>query len=220
MVGSGWDELRADVGEDLLVDVAGGEVGLEPVVGVLVLVLVGEADAFLVLVVFVVSGPDDDGRVVTQKLDVLVGFALDGLEKGRPGRVVAAAEHEVLPYENAELVAGVVKGLLFVDTAAPDADHELVAVGHELDPVVVSLLGDPRDKVVGRNPVAATAVKGYVVDLEEEALAGLALKWSLDELSSAQADPLLDYVFLAITANKSSLDLVQRLLAISNGVPK
>ncbi|KAK1856728.1 hypothetical protein CCHR01_00698 [Colletotrichum chrysophilum] len=215
------DEVLAGVDEDLLVDVARGEVGLEPVVGVLVGEVVGEVLALGVLVVLVVAGPDDDGGVVAEHLDVLAGLAVDGLQEGGPGGVVAAAEHKVLPDEDAELVAGVVEGLFLVDAAAPDADHELVAVGEEADPVAVAVCGDAGDEVVGGDPVAAAAEDGDVVDLEEEGGAGLLLDGTLDELDLADAHLLGERVdFGGGGGEEGRGDGVEGLRAVADGVPQ
>ena len=87
--------------------------------------------------------------MVPQALHLCDGLGFDGLQEGGPARVVAAAEHEVVPDQDPELVAGSVEGVFFPDAAAPDSgawlvlevlggrrkggpDHDLVAVDHEL----------------------------------------------------------------------------------------
>ncbi|KAJ6442770.1 monooxygenase [Purpureocillium lavendulum] len=219
VVGVG-DEVLADVGQQLLVDVARGEVGLEPVVRVHVAGVVREPLLLGELVVLVVAGPDDETGVVPQHLDVLPRLAVDGLEDVRVRGVVAAAKHKVLPDEDAHLVAGVVEGLVLVDAAAPDADHELVALGDDAHPVAVARRGDAREEVVGGDPVAAAAEDGHVVDAEEEGRARLAVERALDELGAAQADALRDAVGLIIAVEERRLDGVQRLLAVADRVPQ
>jgi hypothetical protein len=38
-------------------------------------------------------------------------------------RIVTATKHEVLPDEDAELIAGIVEGVLFPDTTTPDSGY-------------------------------------------------------------------------------------------------
>lgn len=78
-------------------------------------------DGLSVLVVFVVARPDDDAGVGVETVDVVGCFGGDGVAEGWDvSRVVPAAEGEVLPDEDAEFVADVVEGVLFVDTTSPD----------------------------------------------------------------------------------------------------
>lgn len=69
--------------------------------------------------VFVVSGEEDDGGVVPEAPNLVVRFGGYGCEDGGVGWVVCAGEHEVLPDEDAEFVASVVKCVMFVDPATP-----------------------------------------------------------------------------------------------------
>ena len=63
-----------------------------------------------------------------------LGLGADAVEERGVGRVHPAAEHEVLPDQDAQLVAGVVEGVVLVDAAAPDAEHVHVRVGGALAP--------------------------------------------------------------------------------------
>lgn len=128
VVGCSCAVFGDDVGEELLVEVAGGEAGFEPVLGVGVGGVVAEVvreDGFGVLVVFVVAGPEDDAGVGVEAVDVVGCFSGDGVaEGGDLGGVVSAAEGEVLPDEDAEGVAGFIEGVFFVDAAGPDAAED------------------------------------------------------------------------------------------------
>lgn len=185
MVVRGGYQLGADIGKDLLIDIASREVGLEPRISVLVLVVVRQTRRLLILVILIISRPDDNRRVMAQKLDVFLGLALDRLEHLGMGWVIAASEHEVLPDENAVLVTGIVECLVLVYPAAPYANHELVAVGDELHPVVVSLPTNPGEEIVCRDPIGAAAVDRNVVDAEEKRGARLVVQFPLDELCTA-----------------------------------
>lgn len=116
--------LRDYIREDLLVDIPCGKPSLQPGVWIGVFGIVAEVvgfDGLSVLVVFVVSRPDDDAGVGVETVDVVGCFEGDGVAEGWDvGGVVPAAEGEVLPDEDTELVADVVEGVLFVDTTGPD----------------------------------------------------------------------------------------------------
>jgi hypothetical protein len=42
------------------------------------------------------------------------------------GTDLAAREHEILPYENTEIVADIIEDVWFINTSTPDANHVLV----------------------------------------------------------------------------------------------
>ena len=121
MVGNRGDFGCSNVRQNALIDVAGRKVGFEPIVFILVFVVVGEALGFLDLVVFVVACEYDYGGMVPYAPDLGMRLCFDGFEDLGEGWVVAAAEHEVLPYHDAKLIAGVVECCVFVDTATPDS---------------------------------------------------------------------------------------------------
>lgn len=68
---------------------------------------------------------------------------------------LSAAKHKVLPDENTEFVASVVKHVVLVDPSSPNPYHVLVSVDKELEPCAVSLGGDVGEEVVGWDPVRA-----------------------------------------------------------------
>lgn len=214
------NELAAHFGENLFVYVPGGELRLEPVVRVHVAGIVVETLRLHVLVVLVVPGPDDDAGVVAKPHDVFPGLALDRGEEAGVRGVVAAGKHEVLPDQDPHLVAGVVEGLVLVDAAAPDADHALVPLDDEPEPVAVPLAGDAGREAVGGDPVAAAAEDGDLVDLEEGG-ARLAEERPLDEAEPAQTDAPREAVELvAVAAEQGGCDGVQGLLAVAGGIPE
>lgn len=105
--------------EELLIDVTGREIGLEPVFWVLVLIVVSETRLLLNLVIFIVANPDDNGWVMTQPTNVVDRFLSDGLEQVGPGWVVSTAEHKVLPNQHTEFVARVVEAVILIDATTP-----------------------------------------------------------------------------------------------------
>ncbi|KAI6761367.1 hypothetical protein HG531_001920 [Fusarium graminearum] len=88
--------------------------------------------------------------------------------------------------------------------------HKLVAFCDKLDPVTVSVFGNPRDEVVCWDPVTSTAEDGDVVDLEKEAGAGLPIKLSLNKLEFAKANSFRNGINFVVTMEKSCLDGVSR----------
>ena len=82
-----------------------------------------------------------------------------------------AGEHEVLPDQQAERVAGLVEARRLVAAAAPDADHVHVGVGGGLQQVAGLRRGDAAGQRVGRDPVGAAGEDGAAVDVEARSCA-------------------------------------------------
>jgi hypothetical protein len=62
--------------------------------------------------------------MVSDAFDLRNTLDLDRLSELFDGSwVVAATKHEVLPDEDAELIAGIVKDVLFPDTTTPDSGN-------------------------------------------------------------------------------------------------
>lgn len=113
-----------DIWEKELIDISSREIGLEPVLGVLFGIVIGQACGLGNLVVLVVASKNDDRRVVTEAADVEDCLLLDRFEEGWEAGVIAAGEHEVLPHKHAQFVAGGVKRVVFVNTTAPYSRKE------------------------------------------------------------------------------------------------
>lgn len=101
VVGRGGRLLVYNAGEQFLVDVASRKIGLEPGLRVLVGEIVIQAVLLLDLVVFVVAGPEDDGRMMAHASYVRDRFFLHRVEEGFEGWIIAAGKHEVLPDHDA-----------------------------------------------------------------------------------------------------------------------
>ena len=118
----------------------------------------------------VVAAPERD--VVADAGRLVGDLALDLGQEFRCRRVEMAGEHEVLPDQQAELVAGLVEAGRLVAAAAPDADHVHVGVGGRLQQVAGRLRGDAAGQGVGGDPVGAAGEDGAAVDAQAEAAAG------------------------------------------------
>src|SRR5205085_6578856 len=90
----------------------------------------------------VVAAPDDDARMIPQTLDVIRGLGADVVQESLVARIHAAREHELLPDEQAKLVAEAVELVRLVDAAAPDAQHVHVRVPRGFEELAVSLRRD------------------------------------------------------------------------------
>ena len=77
---------------------------------------------------FIVAAPERDARMIAKTLYLLSGFLANVFLEREIAGNHGAAEHEVLPDENAELITDVVKVVGFVVAAAPVADHVHVGV--------------------------------------------------------------------------------------------
>src|SRR4029079_2877030 len=72
---------------------------------------------------FIVATPERDAWMIAEPLDLLGRFLANVFLYRRGAGDNGATEHEVLPDENAELIADVVKVVGFVIAAAPMAHH-------------------------------------------------------------------------------------------------
>jgi len=100
---------------------------------------------------------------------LVAGLRLDlGDERGGFLGVDGAGEHEILPDEEAHRVAQVVEDVLFIDAAAPDAQHVHVGVAGRGDEDLVAFIGDGADEGVGGDPVGAAGEDRYAVQCEPE----------------------------------------------------
>lgn len=117
------------------------------------------------LVYLVVAGPKRNRRVRAELADNACNLLLHLLGEVRILRRYAARKGEVLPNENAVLVAKVEEIVVFVDVSAPAANHIAVEVGEHvhrrLDVLFVAV-------VVGveRHPVRALHENRDIVDVE------------------------------------------------------
>ena len=78
----------------------------------------------------VVAAPQRHAGMMAQAADVVLRFGFDvrheiGVEAG----IGAAGEHEILPDGDSVFVAQIIKGIVFVDAAAPNAQHIHVGIG-------------------------------------------------------------------------------------------
>ena len=88
------------------------------------------------------------------------------------GRVVHVREHEVLPDHQAELVAGLEKGIIFVDHAAVDPQHVQPSRLHLRERSAGRLRRRSRTDDIERRPVRAAAEDRYAVDVQREVAIG------------------------------------------------
>ncbi len=124
--------------------------------------------------------------MVAQADDIVDGLLADVVQI-MPGRGVhPAGEHEVLPDQDAFLVAEVVEPVILVDTAAPHAQHVHVDRHRVVDGLAVDGVVDPREEIVAGDVVRAFHEYPLTVQHETEALAGLVIVG--DKAEGAQSD--------------------------------
>ena len=93
--------------------------------------------------------------MVAQADDIVDGLLADVVQI-MPGRGVhPASEHEVLPDQDAFLVAEVVEPVILVGTAAPHAQHVHVDRHRVVDGLAVDGVVDPREEIVAGDVVRA-----------------------------------------------------------------
>ena len=151
--------------------------------------------------------------------DVLAGLGLDlGAQRLLLG-VCRAREREVLPHEQALLVAQVVEVLGLVDPPAPDPQQVHVHRDRLVDPLGVALAGDAvREGIVG-DPVGPARPHVLVVDDEREAHAiGVVVH---RDAHRAESDAARGGVKNgAVGRGEGDIDVVQRLIAVRARPPQ
>ena len=145
----------------------------------------GESEHRRLLVGLAVSADDGQRRAKVQTLERLRHFRRDSApEDVVLPRIVHAREHQVLPHEEAELVADVVEVLGFVGHRAADADHVHAGIREQTQGVaMLERLGRESCDVQGRPADAATEDRGAVHDQPEPVAVGVAV-----EIDRAESD--------------------------------
>jgi hypothetical protein len=178
------------------------------------------AERFGHRVVLVVAAPEREAGAVAQPAHGGLGLGAHAVAELRVGRVHAAGEHEVLPDQHAELVAGVVEGLVLVHAAAPDAQHVHVGVDGLDDALAQALRAHAIQQQVLGNPVGAAGEELAAIDLEAEAQARLAGHRGLHQPQRAQADAARVLRQRARAVDDARAQRVERLRAHADGPPQ
>ena len=121
------------------------------------------------ILILVVAAPVDHAGVVAQAFDVVDGLQTHVLQQRPFGRVDRAGVHEILPDQDALAVAKLIEEVVFVDAAAPDAEHVHVDVDRVPDRAFVGLAGDAGQEAVAGDVVGALAENGFAVEQEPQA---------------------------------------------------
>ncbi len=113
-----------------------------------------------------------------------------GTKRRIVARLHAAAEHEVLPDQQAQLVGDVEERIVLIVAATPVAQHVHVGVACGGQHLAQARGVDPCGEGIERNDVGALCEDLYAVDDESEALPALAVLLAA-QFNRAQADALL-----------------------------
>lgn len=103
------------------VNVPSRKVGLQPVFGILVRIVVCQIVLLLHLIILIVTGIYHDRGMVAESLDLCHALHFDRLPDLWIGWVVAATEHEVLPDKDPKFVASVIEDVFFPDATTPNS---------------------------------------------------------------------------------------------------
>jgi hypothetical protein len=147
-------EVRDHLGQDLIVV----ERAWHPVVWP---VPVG---AIVYPLVLVVATPQRQARMRSQPTHLIAGFFSYLSHKlRRPFRISGTREHKVLPDEDAELIAKLVKGVVLVYSSPPHPKHIHVRVLRAREKALVAFVLKRAHKGVSRDPVGAPGKDRYTV---------------------------------------------------------
>ena len=149
--------------------------------------IVGDAPAFPGGFDLIVAAPHSQGSVVAQAQDVVDDFGADGGFEFRGQQIGRAGEHEVLPHDQAVLVAPVIEAFVRIPAATPDADEVVVGGFAGFQQSTGALFGHARDDLVFRDIVGAHGeYLGAVVD-EAELVAPLVFVLGYGQRTQADA---------------------------------
>jgi hypothetical protein len=159
--------------------------------------------------------------MIAEPLDLLGRFLANVFLERKVAGNHGATEHEVLPDENAELIADVVKVVGFVIAAAPMADHVHVRVFGGLQGLAMLGGGYAGRKTVEGDDVGPFAEDRDAVDDEGETFPPLVIYAAKFDgaKTGAEFGVVLNCGFLASAGRESAVKLVKRLGAVSVRIP-
>ena len=167
---------------------------------------------------FVVAAPDGQGRMVAQAADVVLKLGADARLEVFAQVVHGAGEHEVLPHQQAQLVADVIEEVVGIVPAAPDAHGVHVGQTRVLQQPPRALGGAAAQQVVLGDVIRAHREDLHAVDDVAEVLAGGVLFAGNGE--RPKADAALPAVQLHAVPGQPDLHGVHRLVAEARGPPE
>ena len=151
--------------------------------------------------------------MVAEALDVVLQLGSQQLEEPLRARVDGAAEHQILPDQDALAVAQLVEDLALVLAAAPDAQHVHVRAHRRADEVLVALRRLAGHQRVARYPVGSLAEDVGAIDADDEGLAVVVA--FADDLHGTQSE--LDGLLVAVDGGGEG---IERLVAVAGGPPE
>ena len=165
----------------------------------------------------IIAAQKGQRRVMAQAAHVLLRLLADGGLERRGQVVKGAGVEKVLPHQQAQLVADIIKEIVGIISAAPDADGVEMSQLRVLQQTAGALRRDPAEEVVLRDIVAAHGEHLHPVDDMAEFLAPLILLPG--DGQSAQADAALPLLGAVGRVHRNA-HLIQRLLAVTGGPPQ
>ena len=167
---------------------------------------------------FIVPAPERQAGVVADAPRVFLDLARDVCFKRFRQAVGGAGEHEVLPHQQAQLVAGIVEGVLRVVAAAPHAHRVEMGQRGLLQQMACPRRCDAAEQAVLRDVIGAHGEHAHAVDLVGEAFAPLVAR--AVHAHGAQADALLPHIRRFTCAEQFHAHRVERLCAIAARPPQ
>ena len=156
--------------------------------------------------------------MITKTLHVIGCFLTHVVEKRFIGRIQAASKHEILPDENAHLIAKFIEVVTLINTAAPHTKHVHVGIAHRLKQLAIFLFGNAARKTIGRNPVAAFGKDRHAIDHKGEAFAGIIAL--LPKLQTTQTSATTRFISKLAIDQQPGPESIKRMRAQPVGPPE
>ena len=168
----------------------------------------------------VVAAQQGEGGVMVQPLQVADGFLRELLGHLRRQIDVGAGDHEVLPHQQAVLIAQLVEAAVGVVPAAPDPQGVEVGVHSLTDDGFPPLVGDAAEQIVHGNQIRAHGENFHAVQHKAE-FAALAVRVRLRaDGEGAQAELLVAAVDDLAAANQLHIQIIKGLVAVASCPPQ
>ena len=166
----------------------------------------------------VVAAPQRQRGMMPQPADIVPELGADAVLKVFAQIIGCTGKHKVLPDQQAQFIADIIKPVVRIITAAPDTNGIHVGCSRVFQQVPGPLRGNPWQQIVLRDIVCAHGKHIQAVHAVAEALAPAVLFPA--DCHRTQADPLLPGVENTFRPGKRNLHVIKRLITVPGRPPE